>query len=541
MKRLRCLILAIILSLGLSATYAQKPRSHRGTPTPRSKIPQKLPPKSTKKKTAQQPLSFEILEKKYAYLIHPQSIKENISRPTTRPVIPQAPLRRQALSLGMPPDISRLTLEMAAYALDIPDTRTETTSRYGLWLLIALYDRLRTGQPIDTYHDVKLEKFVRTHHNVLDIFTQLDPAPDFVYVYDEDAGSFQVLSPANETFTPTVGGLIDAPIAQPWTHVDYVDHVVLANHAVPVLKASRESGPELPLPAAAEPTSPILKYVAQYENQNITAEDILKDPLFHPYHATDGQVYTYEQILQRIEQAQNYLNISTITQFRAFGSRNSAIYRPERQKVHEAILHKIFDGYEAKVSQHPAFIMLGGRPGSGKSSHFEGEVYDSEHYVRIDVDQIRSMLPEYEGYNAAFLKKESTDIVERALQKAVDLRVNVVLDFTMRDMLVSKSRLQQFKMAGYRTEAHYLFVPRQETAKRALARFLNQPNGRYVSLQKILNKQEGIKNFDLIKDLVDAWSFSDNNVPYGTSPKLIARKGELSFKDGGKKWINAGN
>jgi len=37
--------------------------------------------------------------------------------------------------------------------------------------------------------------------------------------------------------------------------------------------------------------------------------------------------------------------------------------------------------------------------------------------------------------------------------------------------------------------------------------------------------------------MADAWSFSDNDVSRGESPKLIAKNGDISFKEGSKKWV----
>ena len=45
------------------------------------------------------------------------------------------------------------------------------------------------------------------------------------------------------------------------------------------------------------------------------------------------------------------------------------------------------------------------------------------------------------------------------------------------------------------------------------------------------------QNFDKIKGMADAWSFSDNDVSRGESPKLIAKNGDISFKEGSKKWM----
>ena len=81
--------------------------------------------------------------------------------------------------------------------------------------------------------------------------------------------------------------------------------------------------------------------------------------------------------------------------------------------------------------------------------------------------------------------------------------------------------MQQFKDAGYRTEAHYMHLPRAEAAKRAVARFLG-PTGRFVPPEVILSNTGNEASFDQIKGLVDAWSFRDNSNSDGSGPKLIS-------------------
>ncbi|MCR5504498.1 MAG: zeta toxin family protein, partial [Elusimicrobiaceae bacterium] len=263
---------------------------------------------------------------------------------------------------------------------------------------------------------------------------------------------------------------------------------------------------------------------------------ILSDPIFDPYYAKDGTVYTHKQVLERLAQADKK-HISTASQYRAFGANESASYRPERLAVHKEILSKMFANIENKVSETPTFIILGGRSGSGKSNVLKGAVYDTEHYLVINADDIKQMLPEYTGDNAFALHEESLDLIDEALNMAAKLHVNVVLEATMNDTRVLKRRLKMFGDAGYKTEAHYIFVPRQEAAKRVVKRFLNKPDARYVSPQVVLNQKNGEKNFNEIKDYVDVWTFSDNNVAVGETPTLIARKGRLSYTEGGKTWI----
>src|SRR5690606_24786573 len=79
----------------------------------------------------------------------------------------------------------------------------------------------------------------------------------------------------------------------------------------------------------------------------------------------------------------------------------------------------------------PTFTLLGGRGGSGKS-WFKGKVYDPNKAIVLDADEIKGMLPEYEGWNAHQVHEESSDILEGLLRKARELGLNVVLDGTLK-------------------------------------------------------------------------------------------------------------
>ena len=174
----------------------------------------------------------------------------------------------------------------------------------------------------------------------------------------------------------------------------------------------------------------------------------------------------------------------------------------------------------------PTFIALGGRGGSGKSS-LNGRVYEESRAVVLDADHIKGMLPEYEGWNAHQVHEESSHVLETVLEMAKMLGVNVVLDATMKTGKSIEDKVDAFKKAGFRTEAHYMHLPRQEAAKRAVGRFLGGgENGRFVPPEVVLGNNKNEDNFDKIKGKVDAWSFHDNSGAKGDGPKLIAQKGE---------------
>lgn len=203
-------------------------------------------------------------------------------------------------------------------------------------------------------------------------------------------------------------------------------------------------------------------------------------------------------------------------------------YAAERAALHDRILDELLSDEKIAAAtppegQAPTFIILGGRGGSGKS-WFEGNVYDPEKSVVLDADHIKGMLPEYEGWNAAQVHEESGQIFDRLVETARTLGLNVVLDKTMKTAKSAIADVQAFKDAGYRTEAHYMHLPRQEAAKRAVQRFLGKTN-RYVPVEVVLSNTSNEQAFDQVRGMVDGWSFRDNNVAQGQQPILISQSG----------------
>jgi len=94
------------------------------------------------------------------------------------------------------------------------------------------------------------------------------------------------------------------------------------------------------------------------------------------------------------------------------------------------------------------------------------------------------------------------------------------------------ARIDEFKKEGYGIEAYYMHLPRQESATRAVQRFLNgeaekEGTGRYVPVEVLLGNQTNEASFDSIIKKADNWAFFDNNVPKNFPPNLIARKTDV--------------
>lgn len=287
-------------------------------------------------------------------------------------------------------------------------------------------------------------------------------------------------------------------------------------------------------------TKTFAEYASKKDDPNITPEKVL-DSLQDMEIA--GTKYTAEEIRAKIKEtdaAIRAIKQDTKEKYKTIIKPDgSKTYTPERIKKHNEILGELFgdiDIKKPKNGEKPVFIVLGGRGGSGKSQ-FEGEVYDKNKFLVLNSDLIKEMLPEYARWNAQEVHFESSYILDKAITKARTLGLNVVWDTTMSSLKGTEETVLKFKKDGYHIEAHYMYLPRQKSVQRGIERFINPSNGRYVPLDILLSMRQNEQNFDKIKEIADVWSFTDNDVEYGKPPKLIAKKGNLHFKEGGQKWI----
>lgn len=273
-------------------------------------------------------------------------------------------------------------------------------------------------------------------------------------------------------------------------------------------------GEQKPIPADQFAAA---QYAKSHDDATVTPESILAN---FP-EDTASKIEDVQKRLASIEQ--------TIDVFKKGGK-----YDEERDKLHFKIISSILSPERIKAAtpaegDAPTFTILGGRGGSGKS-WFEGNVYDPEKNIVLDADHIKGMLPEYEGWNAAQVHEESGDIFDEITSMCARLGLNVVHDKTMKTAKSTLNDLNKFKELGYRVEAHYMHLPRQEAAKRAVARFLGKTQ-RYVPVEVVLSNTSNEATFDEVRKLADKWSFRDNNVPQGSDPILIS---ESESKDQGQ-------
>lgn len=273
-------------------------------------------------------------------------------------------------------------------------------------------------------------------------------------------------------------------------------------------------------------------YASQHDDPNASAESVLAN---FP-----------SDTAQKIRDAQAKLATKKQT---SLAHKKDGNYDPQRAELHrkiivEGVTKKVMDEKTGEmVERHfpgilsadrvaaatpkdgkpPTFTILGGRGGSGKS-WFKDKVYDEGKAIVLDSDHIKQLLPEYEGWNAAEVHEESGEIFDKITDMAREMGLNIVHDSTMKTPEKAVRLVKDFKDRGYRAEAHYMHLPRQEAAKRAVDRFLGKTQ-RLVPPEVVLENTNNEKSFDAVKSLADKWSFRDNNVPRGHEPKLISESG----------------
>lgn len=245
----------------------------------------------------------------------------------------------------------------------------------------------------------------------------------------------------------------------------------------------------------------------------------------------------------------------------------SGEWNEDRDALHAEIMSKILtpeviQACKPKNGAKPKFVMFGGRGGSGKSWFtnkdlaakngrkvmFEGikagvkrdskgnvismkQDFDvnANNFLILDADEIKSAFTEYKGWNASEVHEESSYLMKEIKKAAMKKGLNIIIDGTMNYNPEKPNKVRneilEAKENGYSTEAHYMFTPIQKSCVNAMNRFKTENgdfSGRLVPTNILLGMQDNEKSFDSIKDIVDDWTFRDNQ---NFKAKLISRKG----------------
>lgn len=203
-------------------------------------------------------------------------------------------------------------------------------------------------------------------------------------------------------------------------------------------------------------------------------------------------------------------------------------YAPDRAKAHAEIFEKIFTpqaiaAATPKPGEKPVVHLLGGAGGSGKSwfTGPEGTI-KKEGKLYLNSDDIKEMLPGYEGWNAPLMHEESSDAFKMAEKFARGMGLNVIIDGTMGSKKSLEDRITAYKAAGYRVEGHFMRVSPETAATRALQRFVRAKGGkgRFVPPSLLLG-HSAVPNFESQRSRMDTSEIYDNE---GKHPVFVSRR-----------------
>lgn len=185
-------------------------------------------------------------------------------------------------------------------------------------------------------------------------------------------------------------------------------------------------------------------------------------------------------------------------------------WSPEREKIHDDILDK---------------ALKGKTPG--------GDPDDIQTYVMVNADDVKTVMPEYNGFNAALVHEESAYVADLIEAKARALGLNILYDATLKTAGDENDggalgKLRRFKDAGYQVHVDFIDVPVETSVNRAMDRFVGNSEHRYVppsvirhgADEKFGSKARG--TFERLRDKVDSYRLIDNTAP--GRPRLIEQK-----------------
>ena len=221
---------------------------------------------------------------------------------------------------------------------------------------------------------------------------------------------------------------------------------------------------------------------------------------------------------------------------------------PERQAVHDEIIHKYFKD-KVPAKGQPTMIMSGGGPASGKTFVKDGAMKDfgEDTTVVIDPDDLKAELPGHKEMSkidpegvAPFYHEESSALAKRMHHYACENGINVVYDGTGDGSIESvKKKIQTARDAGYKVNAAYVTVDTEEALRRNRKRYADAKKKYDAGLTDIpprlppedVARKTHRKVSDISAQVAgeyDEFTLYDNNVPMGQKPILIGtcKRGE---------------
>lgn len=207
----------------------------------------------------------------------------------------------------------------------------------------------------------------------------------------------------------------------------------------------------------------------------------------------------------------------------------------KREAWHQAVAEKAIEGKVA--SGHREATILGGGTASGKTTLSKQLVGDNKNTVRVDADEVKLVIPEYEKLKqtdpktaAGIVHEEASYIAKLTMAKSVARGLDVIYDATSTGK-GALSMLQKLASEDYKVHVLFADVPIEVAKVRAIDRANDPTNkagyGRIIPDELMENSHRlAAANFMKMKDMPEAHAVHLYDTT-GKTPKVVyARMGQ---------------
>ncbi|MCL2046697.1 MAG: zeta toxin family protein [Oscillospiraceae bacterium] len=158
-------------------------------------------------------------------------------------------------------------------------------------------------------------------------------------------------------------------------------------------------------------------------------------------------------------------------------SNELSAYSDEQFEIqYRKLLYEIIKG--RKQVSEPYAIILGGQPGSGKTTLHERARQKNRNIIIINGDEYRQFHPNFIALNDIYGKESATysqpfanSVVERLINELSDAKYNLVIEGTLRTTEVPLNTCRILKNKGYTVELSVMAVDKEQSWQGTLDRY----------------------------------------------------------------------
>ncbi|MDO8581711.1 MAG: zeta toxin family protein [bacterium] len=134
----------------------------------------------------------------------------------------------------------------------------------------------------------------------------------------------------------------------------------------------------------------------------------------------------------------------------------------------------------------PVSIFMAGSPGAGKTEYSQRLISErGPNVVRVDADEVRVLMPQYDGKNSYVVQAAAAIGVEKLYDHVLKKKLHCVMDGTFSNLEKAKSNIQRSIRKGRVVQIFYLYqdplVAWEFTKKREALEHRNIPKDAFVN------------------------------------------------------------